>query len=54
MTLDKILIPLNGSMLAEAALARRLLDLAQDDVAARWRYCEYLAAMPAAAGGVHD
>src|SRR5262245_11783515 len=34
--------------------ARRLLDLAQEDVAARWRYYEYLAAMPGAAGGVHD
>jgi pyruvate-ferredoxin/flavodoxin oxidoreductase len=34
--------------------ARRLLDLAQDDVAARWRYYEYLAAMPGVAGGVHD
>jgi pyruvate-ferredoxin/flavodoxin oxidoreductase len=34
--------------------ARRLLDLAQHDVAARWRYYEYLAAMPGAAGGVHD
>jgi len=34
--------------------ARRLLDLAQDDIAARWRYYEYLAAMPAAAGGAHD
>jgi pyruvate-ferredoxin/flavodoxin oxidoreductase len=34
--------------------ARRLLDLAQDDVAGRWRYYEYLAAMPRAAGGVHD
>jgi pyruvate-ferredoxin/flavodoxin oxidoreductase len=35
--------------------AERLLDLAQADVAARWRYYEYLAAMPAAAGGaVHD
>jgi len=29
--------------------ARRLLDLARDDVAARWRYYEYLAAMPGAA-----
>ncbi len=34
--------------------ARRLLDLAQDDVSARWRYYEYLAAMPGAAGGAHD
>ena len=35
--------------------ARRLLDLAQDDVAARWRYYEYLAAMPgAAAEAPHD
>jgi len=34
--------------------ARRLLDLAQDDVTARWRYYEYLAAMPGVAGGVHD
>jgi pyruvate-ferredoxin/flavodoxin oxidoreductase len=34
--------------------ARRLLDLAQDDVAARWRYYEYLAAMPGGAGGAHD
>jgi pyruvate-ferredoxin/flavodoxin oxidoreductase len=29
--------------------ARRLLDEAQNDAAARWRYYEYLAAMPAAA-----
>jgi pyruvate-ferredoxin/flavodoxin oxidoreductase len=29
--------------------ATRLLNLAQDDVAARWRYYEYLAAMPGAA-----
>jgi pyruvate-ferredoxin/flavodoxin oxidoreductase len=34
--------------------ARRLLELAQDDVAARWRYYEYLAAMPAGAGGTHE
>jgi pyruvate-ferredoxin/flavodoxin oxidoreductase len=34
--------------------ARRLLDLAQNDVAARWRYYEYLAAMPGAAGCSHD
>jgi len=30
-------------------VARRLLDEAQNDAAARWRYYEYLAAMPAAA-----
>jgi pyruvate-ferredoxin/flavodoxin oxidoreductase len=29
--------------------AKRLLDQAQDDVAARWRYYEHLAAMPVAA-----
>jgi pyruvate-ferredoxin/flavodoxin oxidoreductase len=34
--------------------ARRVLALAQDDVAARWRYYEYLAAMPGGGGGVHD
>ena len=34
--------------------ARRLLDRAQEDVAARWRYYEYLAAMPGAAGAAHD
>ena len=34
--------------------ARRLLDLAQDDVTARWRYYEHLAALPGAVGGGHD
>jgi pyruvate-ferredoxin/flavodoxin oxidoreductase len=35
--------------------AQRLLDLAQDDVAARWRYYEHLAAMPGApAEAPHD
>jgi pyruvate-ferredoxin/flavodoxin oxidoreductase len=35
--------------------AKRLLDLAQDDVAARWRYYEYLAAMPGTpAEAAHD
>ena len=34
--------------------AQRLLDLAQPDVDARWRYYEYLAAMPNVAGGEHD
>ena len=33
---------------SDAAAAKRLLDLAQDDVTARWRYYEYLAAMPGA------
>jgi hypothetical protein len=26
----------------------------QEDIGARWRYDEYLAALPPAAGGVHD
>jgi len=39
---------------SDPGAARRLLDLAQDDVTARWRYYEYLAAMPGGAGGVHD
>jgi hypothetical protein len=35
--------------------AGRLLDLAQADVAARWRYYEHLAAMPGAAPeATHD
>jgi len=35
--------------------AKRLLDLAQGDVAARWRYYEYLAAMPGTpAEAAHD
>jgi hypothetical protein len=34
--------------------AQRLLDLAQADVDARWRYYEYRAAMPNVTGGVHD
>ena len=38
---------------SDPAAARRLLELAQDDVAARWRYYEYLAAMPAGRGA-HD
>jgi pyruvate-ferredoxin/flavodoxin oxidoreductase len=40
--------------LSDPDAARRLLDLAQNDVSARWRYYEYLAAMPAAGGGAHD
>jgi pyruvate-ferredoxin/flavodoxin oxidoreductase len=39
----------------DAERAKRLLDLAQEDVTARWRYYEYLAAMPGApAEARHD
>jgi len=40
--------------LSDPDAARRLLDLAQNDVSARWRYYEYLAAMPGADRAAHD
>jgi pyruvate-ferredoxin/flavodoxin oxidoreductase len=39
---------------SDAAAARRLLELAQKDVDARWRYYEYLAAMPGTPAKVAD